>query len=92
MIYIQKHTFKLAKIKLDLINSKYHPLCLKNFYSIKIKKERYEVLQTSTRLYLDELYMNSVKEAEDPDIKPSDDSLLPIKTFPINRVKEKTRN
>lgn len=42
-------------------------------------------------MYLDELYLKSIHEAEDPDIKSSDDSLMPIKMFPISRVKDKSR-
>jgi hypothetical protein len=32
-----------------------------------------------------------MREAEDPEIKYSDDTLLPIKMFPVSRVKDKPR-
>lgn len=35
--------------------------------------------------------MKSIQEAEDPDIKTSDDILLPVQTFPISRVKDKSK-
>jgi hypothetical protein len=35
--------------------------------------------------------MNSVREAEDPEIKNTDDTLMPIKVFPISRVKDKPK-
>ena len=66
--------------------------CLTNTYTINVTQERLRVMRTATRLYLDELYLTSLREAEDPDIMPSDDTLLPIKIFPITKVKEKSKN
>lgn len=48
--------------------------------------------QMAARLYLDELYLRSVREAEDPEVKNEDDALLPTKMFPIYRVKSKVKN
>ncbi len=51
-----------------------------------------KIIGTATRIYLDELYLKSLEEAEDPDIKNTDDTLMPIKVFPISRVKDKQKN
>lgn len=67
-------------------------MCLKNSYSINENKERMKIIGTATRIYLDELYLKSLEEAEDPDIKNTDDTLMPIKVFPISRVKDKQKN
>ena len=73
------------------IHRKYYPLALQQYYSIGSSPHKLQVRQAAARLYLDELYLNSLREAEDPDIKPSDDVLLPIKVFPISRVKDKPK-
>ena len=45
-----------------------------------------------TQCYLNELYFNAIKEADDPVIQIDGDDLSPLKTFPIARVKERNRN
>lgn len=90
MVFIDKHPNEITS-KLAIINRLYHTKSLKTRYTINIDQRRLENLQRTTRLYLDELYMNSVREAEDPEIKNTDDSLMPIKIFPISRVKDKPK-
>lgn len=89
-VYIDKHPKELTS-KLGVINQLYHFKCLRAAHTINVDKKRLQHLQNSARLYLDELYMNFIKEAEDLEIRGSDDSLMPIKVFPISRVKDKPR-
>ena len=43
-----------------------------------------------TRCYLDQIYLDTLKEAEDPEIDTNkDDGLRTIRNFPITRVKRK---
>ena len=91
LVYIDKHDEDLMKSKLDLIHRTYNEECLKNSYRINISSKRLNILETASRIYLDQLYMKSIQEAEDPDIKTSDDILLPVQTFPISRVKDKSK-
>lgn len=65
MVFIDKHPKEITS-KLSIINQLYHSKCLKTSYSINVDNKRLQSLQTTARLYLDELYMNSVREAEDP--------------------------
>ena len=88
---MDKHSHSIRS-NLEIINRKYHSDCLKNTYTINADKQRLKVMHTATRLYLDELYLVSLREAEDPDIQPSDDMLLPIRVFPITKVKEKSKS
>ena len=45
-----------------------------------------------SRCYLDELYLRSIKEAQDPDIiVDGNEDLGIVRTFPILRVKDKNR-
>ena len=91
LVYIDKHDDELIKPKLDIIHRTYNEECLKNNYRININSKRLNILETAARIYLDELYMKSIQEAEDPDIKTSDDILLPVHTFPISRVKDTSK-
>jgi hypothetical protein len=90
MVYIDKHPHELAA-KLGIINRLYHHQCLRTFHTINVEKRQLQALRTTARLYLDELYLNSIREAEDPEIRMSDDTLIPIRVFPVSRVKDKPR-
>lgn len=90
MVFIDKHPSSVTGM-LSTINKIYHSKSLKSYYTIHVDKRRQQSLQSTARLYLDELYMNSVKEAEDPEIRNTDDTLMPIKVFPISRVKDKPK-
>lgn len=91
LVCIDKGPEGVLRRKLHQFHTRFHGLCLKHAHSIGIDKERLKAIQTTARLFLDELYLKSLEEAEDPQIKNSDDVLLPIKVFPISRVKDKQR-
>lgn len=91
LVCVDKGAEGVLHQKLQLFHHRFHGLCLKHAHSIGLPRERLQAVQTTARLYLDELYLKSLEEAEDPEIKSSDDVLLPIKMFPISRVKDKQR-
>lgn len=91
LVCVDKHGESMMKQKISEFHQRYHPMCLKYSHSINLSSTKMQAIQTATRVYLDELYFKSLEEAEDPEIKNTDDSLMPIKVFPISRVKDKQK-
>ena len=60
MVYIDKHPQELNS-KLGIINRLYHHQCLQTCYTINVSARKLQSLKTATRLFLDELYMNSIR-------------------------------
>lgn len=54
-----------------------------------MKPNDFDRIRQISRCYLDELYLRSLKEAEDPDIiMDSNEGFGIVKNFPIARVRE----
>lgn len=60
MVYIDKHGVR-AQGKMEGIHRKYYPLALQQYYSIGSSPHKLQVRQAAARLYLDELYLNSLR-------------------------------
>ena len=68
------------------------PLYLSKEHSLTLDPAYFEQVRQISRCYLDELYLRSIKEAQDPDIVvEGSEGLGIVRNFPITRVKEKNR-
>lgn len=76
--------------ELASIREEFWPIYLKKEHSLIVEPAQYEQFRQVARCYLDELYLRSIKEAQDPDIIVEPNEGLGImRNFPILRVKEK---
>ena len=65
MVFMNKES-KGVGGKLEYLRSKYYRFCLEKRFVINVSEERLNVYHNTARLYVDELYKSSLKEAEDP--------------------------
>jgi hypothetical protein len=90
MIYIEKTSCQdVLDSIFKAIKKEFWPFYLAKEHSLTTKPEDYDKFRQISRCFLDELYLRSLKEAEDPDIiNDTNEGFGVLKCFPILRVRE----
>jgi hypothetical protein len=67
MVYLEKVGMR-PENQFDYLRRKYYRFCLEKKLTIGVEPQRVGQAVRTARLYLDELYLSSMREAEDPEI------------------------